>query len=64
MIRNKENKSKVISFRVPPNIFELYEQYCIEEHIYMAEILRDAVDKAVKKKLQEDKKRDLVQPHQ
>ena len=60
----RENKNKVVSFRVPANIFELYEQYCIEEQIYMAQILRDAVDKAVKKKLQEDKKRDLVLLHQ
>lgn len=64
MIRNKQNKSKVLSFRVPANIFDRYEQFCIEEQIYMSEILRQAVDRAVKKKLQEDKKRDLVLLHQ
>jgi len=64
MIKNKENKDRVLSVRVPSDIFDRYEQFCIEEQIYMSEILRDAVNKAVEKRLQDEGKTDSPLLHQ
>lgn len=41
--RNRtEIKDKKLSFRVPKNLFELYEEKCIEEHIRMSECFQTA----------------------
>lgn len=40
-------KSQVMTFRVPYSAYEAYERRCIEEHISMSAILREAVKKVV-----------------
>lgn len=60
MIKNKENKDKVLSFRVPYSIYERYEQACIEEHIKMSDILRAAVERKVIERISEIKKSDAL----
>jgi hypothetical protein len=50
MNKNKEEtkkKSQVVTFRLPFNVYEKYEQFCIEEQIYMADILKKAVNQAL-----------------
>lgn len=60
MIKNKENKDKVLSFRVPYAIFERYELACIEEQIKMSEMLQQAVEKKVTERMSELKKSDAL----
>ena len=63
-MKNKaENKSRVMAFRVPENIYERYERMCIEEHIFMSELLQDAVEREVKKR-EAAKKNIVSHPHQ
>lgn len=41
---NKQ-KTKVMTFRVPYDIYDKYEIRCIEEHITMSKILKDAINR-------------------
>lgn len=53
MHKNKEEtkkKSQVVNFRLPVSVFEQYEKYCIEEHLYLSELLQKAVVNALKER--------------
>ena len=53
MYKNKEEtkkKSQVVNFRLPVTVFEQYEKYCIEEHLYLSELLQKAVVNALKER--------------
>ena len=53
MYKNKEEtkkKSQVVNFRLPVSVFEQYEKYCIEEHLYLSELLQKAVVNALKER--------------
>jgi hypothetical protein len=55
MHKNKEEtkkKSQVVNFRLPVTVFEQYEKYCIEEHLYLSELLQKAVINALKEREQ------------
>lgn len=55
MHKNKEEKKKksqVVNFRLPVTVFEQYEKYCIEEHLYLSELLQKAVINALKEREQ------------
>lgn len=46
----KQRKNKVMSFRVPYELFELYEQKCIEEQIRMSENFQSAFTDFLKRR--------------
>jgi S-adenosylmethionine:tRNA-ribosyltransferase-isomerase (queuine synthetase) len=49
-VETKGVASKVVTFRLPYQTFEEYENYCIEDHIFMSELLQKAVLKYIDKK--------------
>ena len=46
--KTTNKKSKVVSFRVPLDDYARYENNCVNLHIEMSSILREAVKKFIK----------------
>jgi len=54
IVRRKEiRKDYVVSLRLTEKDFQDYEQKAIDEHIRLAEFLRKAIEKGVKKRTKE-----------
>jgi len=54
IVRRKEiRKDYVVSLRLTEKDFQDYEQRAIDEHIRLAEFLRKAIEKGVKKRTKE-----------
>jgi hypothetical protein len=48
--KTKRKQSQVVTFRLPIPVFEAYEKYCIEEQVYLSDLFKQAVSKALKDK--------------
>lgn len=47
---SRQKKSQVIGCRLPYQVYEDYEQRCIELQIQMSEVLRQAIQRFMKEK--------------
>ena len=52
IIRRKEvRKDKIYTLRLTESDFVKYEEFCVNEQIRMADLVRDAIEKGIKERI-------------